>query len=545
MGTDYVGPCPSSRRPPPWSFPATRRGSTTRRRPGRDRAPTWRRARCWRPTGAGCSRCRPATRGDPMCWFSPVRRGRAARSTALRGVAVAAPLRCGDFEIRVDTAFEEVLDACADPRRDSGWIDADIRAAYLRLHELGWAHSVEAWRDGRLAGGLYGVAIGGLFAGESMFHRERDASKVALVGLVRAARDDQPADRLLDVQWRTPHLASLGVVEIPRAEYLAPAAGAARGCRRAGVRRDPGVTVEWATGCAVTTTHQRRHHMKHALIAASLVLVAGHAPAAAAATRGGDADGHRDAAPAEDVLRRLRRPATPTLAELGADAEDGRRRGHQGVRPTTSTRSARPRTSRTDARDGLRAHRRDDRRTLDDDATPGGPREADRRRSARTSRSRRSRARFDDVPRTEAPSAPGERRVRAAARASRVRVTSSDDVGGRPVVADHRPPGAGPLDHPAVEVDDVVPLLGEVGRPPARSGRRPCRPRRSVRRGPRRAAGRAPSAGCGRRPRCGRASHSTGSRTSRTLTPSGSGFGTPSMVTVGIVHGSPHLSSFT
>ena len=101
---------------------------------------------------------------------------------------------CRDFEIRVDTAFEEVVDACADPRRPPGWIDDDIRAAYLRLHELGWAHSVEAWRDGRLAGGLYGVAIGGLFAGESMFHRERDASKVALVGLVDLLRDEH-ADR--------------------------------------------------------------------------------------------------------------------------------------------------------------------------------------------------------------------------------------------------------------------------------------------------------------------------------------------------------------
>ena len=143
----------------------------------------------------------------------------------MRGVHVSRSLRrsARDFEIRVDSAFEEVLDACADPRRDSGWIDADIRAAYLRLHELGWVHSVEAWRDGRLAGGLYGVAIGGLFAGESMFHRERDASKVALLGLCRLL-DDQLADRrLVDVQWVTPHLASLGVVEIPRREYLDPA----------------------------------------------------------------------------------------------------------------------------------------------------------------------------------------------------------------------------------------------------------------------------------------------------------------------------------
>ena len=99
-----------------------------------------------------------------------------------------------------------MLDACADPRRPDGWIDADVRAAYTALHELGWVHSVEAWRDGRLAGGLYGVAIGGLFAGESMFHREPDASKVALLGLVDLLLDDHAGGRLLDVQWATDHL---------------------------------------------------------------------------------------------------------------------------------------------------------------------------------------------------------------------------------------------------------------------------------------------------------------------------------------------------
>ena len=93
-----------------------------------------------------------------------------------------------DFEVRLDTAFADVIDACADPSRPGGWIDDDIRDAYVRLHELGWAHSVEAWRDGVLAGGLYGVAIGALFAGESMFHHVTDASKVALVGLVEHLR---------------------------------------------------------------------------------------------------------------------------------------------------------------------------------------------------------------------------------------------------------------------------------------------------------------------------------------------------------------------
>ncbi|WP_243058413.1 leucyl/phenylalanyl-tRNA--protein transferase [Nocardioides sp. SR21] len=156
-------------------------------------------------------------RGDPMYWFCPVRRGvlpldrlRVSRSL-LRS--------CRDFEIRVDTAFDEVVAGCADPTRPSGWIDRDIRAAYGELHRLGWAHSVETWRDGELAGGLYGIAIGGLFAGESMFHRVRDASKVALVALVQGLADEHAADRLLDVQWLTPHLASLGAVEVSRATY--------------------------------------------------------------------------------------------------------------------------------------------------------------------------------------------------------------------------------------------------------------------------------------------------------------------------------------
>ncbi|MFC4785763.1 leucyl/phenylalanyl-tRNA--protein transferase [Nocardioides sp. MAHUQ-72] len=158
------------------------------------------------------------TRGDPTYWFSPVRRG----VLPLDGLVVSRSLRraARDFEIRVDTAFAEVVDACADPRRAQGWIDEDVKTAYRRLHELGWAHSVEAWQDGRLAGGLYGVSIGGLFAGESMFHRVRDASKVALVGLVGLLKDEHAEDRLLDVQWSTPHLASLGVVELSRAAYL-------------------------------------------------------------------------------------------------------------------------------------------------------------------------------------------------------------------------------------------------------------------------------------------------------------------------------------
>jgi leucyl/phenylalanyl-tRNA---protein transferase len=155
---------------------------------------------------------------EPIGWWSPDPRG----VLPLPGLQVSRSLArsVGRFEIRVDTAFGAVVRACADPARAGGWITEPIRSAYARLHELGWAHSVECWREDRLVGGLYGVAIGGLFAGESMFHHERDASKVALVALVqRLVAADQPERRLLDVQWRTEHLATLGVVEISRPDY--------------------------------------------------------------------------------------------------------------------------------------------------------------------------------------------------------------------------------------------------------------------------------------------------------------------------------------
>jgi leucyl/phenylalanyl-tRNA--protein transferase len=158
-------------------------------------------------------------RRDPVYWWSPVERG----VLPLEGLRVSRSLRraCGRFEVRVDTAFREVVAACGAPDRDGGWISPAFVEAYEALHDLGWAHSVETWRDGRLVGGLYGVAVGGLFAGESMFHRETDASKaalVALVGILRAAGEAE--ERLLDVQWVTPHLASLGAVALPRAAYL-------------------------------------------------------------------------------------------------------------------------------------------------------------------------------------------------------------------------------------------------------------------------------------------------------------------------------------
>lgn len=122
------------------------------------------------------------------------------------------------YEVRFDTDFVGVITACADPSRSGRWIDEPMLAAYVELHRRGWAHSVEAWLDDRLVGGLYGVAVGGLFAGESMFHRERDASKVALLALVEAMSDGAP--RLLDVQWRTDHLAAMGAREISRQTYI-------------------------------------------------------------------------------------------------------------------------------------------------------------------------------------------------------------------------------------------------------------------------------------------------------------------------------------
>jgi leucyl/phenylalanyl-tRNA---protein transferase len=157
----------------------------------------------------------------PLGWWSPDPRG----ILPLDGLHVSRSLRRSQhrFEIRVDTAFVDVMRGCADPKRPHGWIDKKFIAAYTELHQLGWAHSVETWKaDERgcdvLVGGLYGVAIGGLFAAESKFHRVTDASKVAVVGLVDLMRGG--GGSLLDVQWTTPHLASLGAIDIARGRYL-------------------------------------------------------------------------------------------------------------------------------------------------------------------------------------------------------------------------------------------------------------------------------------------------------------------------------------
>lgn len=161
----------------------------------------------------------PARRGI-VAWWSPDPRGIIPLDG--EGPPVSRSLRrsCRRFELRVNTAFHEVIAGCANRDRPGAWIDKDIIRAYTQLHELGWVHSVETWDDaGRLAGGLYGMAVNGLFAGESMFHRETDASKVALVGLVEMLRSCPGEGRLLDVQWATPHLCTLGAVGVSRYRY--------------------------------------------------------------------------------------------------------------------------------------------------------------------------------------------------------------------------------------------------------------------------------------------------------------------------------------
>ena len=135
--------------------------------------------------------------------------------------SLAKVLRNGRFEVRFDSHFAGVIDGCAGtPRRgqDGTWISAEMRAAYLRLFELGWAHSVETWAEGELVGGLYGLAIGRMFYGESMFARRTDASKVAFAHLVHRLREE--GFGMIDCQMYTDHLASLGAREIPRAEFL-------------------------------------------------------------------------------------------------------------------------------------------------------------------------------------------------------------------------------------------------------------------------------------------------------------------------------------
>ncbi len=155
------------------------------------------------------------TPGD-IRWFSPQRRGILPLESFHLPHGTRRALNDPAWEVRIDTAFAEVMRACA--KREDTWIDGVILESYERLYEMGHAHCVEVWRDGGLAGGLYGVAIGGAFFGESMFHRVTNASKVALAWLVRILTAG--GFRLLDTQWTTSHLAQFGAVEVPRALYL-------------------------------------------------------------------------------------------------------------------------------------------------------------------------------------------------------------------------------------------------------------------------------------------------------------------------------------
>jgi leucyl/phenylalanyl-tRNA--protein transferase len=152
-------------------------------------------------------------------WYSPDPRGIIPLDTFHVSRRLARSIRSSRFEIRVDTSFRAVIQACA-AREDSDgdWIDQEIVESYCALHERGFAHSVETWQDGVLVGGLYGVALGGAFFGESMFHRVDDASKAALAALVDRLR--ARGYTLLDTQWVTGHLAQFGAIEIPRRRYL-------------------------------------------------------------------------------------------------------------------------------------------------------------------------------------------------------------------------------------------------------------------------------------------------------------------------------------
>ncbi|MDP9323194.1 MAG: leucyl/phenylalanyl-tRNA--protein transferase [Acidobacteriota bacterium] len=155
-------------------------------------------------------------------WYSPDPRGIIPLESFRVPSRLGRVIRAGTFQIELNRAFDAVIRACAETDRRDGdpgtWIDREIIDSYVELHRLGFAHSVEAWQDGRLIGGLYGVALGGAFFGESMFHSKTDGSKVALAALVEHLR--ARGFLLLDIQWVTPHLEQFGAVEIPRPTYL-------------------------------------------------------------------------------------------------------------------------------------------------------------------------------------------------------------------------------------------------------------------------------------------------------------------------------------
>jgi leucyl/phenylalanyl-tRNA--protein transferase len=156
--------------------------------------------------------------GVPPLWWSPNPRALMTRERLHISRSLRRTLRSGRFEVTFDRAFADVIGACASNREGGTWILPEMRQAYLQLHQLGHAHSFEVWRDGQLAGGLYGVRRGALFAAESMFHVVTDASKVALAVTIDTLF--RAGTRVFDVQFVTEHLASLGAYEVSRSEYL-------------------------------------------------------------------------------------------------------------------------------------------------------------------------------------------------------------------------------------------------------------------------------------------------------------------------------------
>lgn len=187
------------------------------------------------------------SRREPILWWSPDPRSVLLPSEFHCSRSLARELRRGTFEVTTDTAFTEVIHACANARRKherGTWITPAMQAAYIHLHELGHAHAIECWQGGALAGGVYGVCLGGVFFGESMFSRVPNASKVALATLV--AQCDALGIHLIDTQVANDHVLSLGAREIPREHYLAQLAGLVE------LPRDPGAW-NWALPSAATT----------------------------------------------------------------------------------------------------------------------------------------------------------------------------------------------------------------------------------------------------------------------------------------------------
>lgn len=186
-----------------------------------------------------------------LYWVEPEERGIIPLDGLVISRSLRKRVRHADFEVTVDRDFPAVIAACAEktPERRSTWINSRIVALYTQLHRLGCCHSVECWRDGQLAGGLYGVRIGGVFFGESMFSRATDASKVALVHLV--ARLNCGGFRLLDAQFINPHLERLGAISIPRAAYqeqMEPLLGLEADFAAFRGDRDPDAVLRWAAG---------------------------------------------------------------------------------------------------------------------------------------------------------------------------------------------------------------------------------------------------------------------------------------------------------